>query len=206
MTPESPEIVEFATRMYDAARAGDGSHFSSLSLSPLNSSPTSPPKRSIPSQPPGPRTPSFSHQLLTNPRPPGIPHTVATLTQALSAGLPPNLTNSKGDTLLMLASYHGHLALTQELLQRGADPNRLNDRGQSPLAGAVFKAEPAIVECLLEHGADVDVGTPSAMQSIEIFRQRERWGQRFEAQRERLLKERGKVREPGGMKESTQVA
>ena len=25
MTPESPEIVEFATRMYDAARAGDGS-------------------------------------------------------------------------------------------------------------------------------------------------------------------------------------
>ncbi|KAL8649132.1 MAG: hypothetical protein Q9226_005702, partial [Calogaya cf. arnoldii] len=60
--------------------------------------------------------------------------------QAIPAGLPVNLTNDKGDTLLMLASYHTHPPLVRYLLSQNADPNTLNDRGQSPLAGAVFKA------------------------------------------------------------------
>ena len=47
-TPESPEIITFATRMYDAARQGD----------------------------------------------------VPTFEQALPAGLPPNMTNDKGDSLV----------------------------------------------------------------------------------------------------------
>ena len=50
----------------------------------------------------------------------------------------------------MLASYHGHVALTRLLLEHGADPNILNDKGQSPLAGAVFKNEEEIVRVLLE--------------------------------------------------------
>src|SRR5699024_9900387 len=45
---------------------------------------------------------------------------------------PQNLTNDSGDTLLMLAAYHGHADTVRALLTRGADPNRLNDRGQSP--------------------------------------------------------------------------
>ncbi|KAL8887070.1 MAG: hypothetical protein Q9215_005303 [Flavoplaca cf. flavocitrina] len=65
---------------------------------------------------------------------------VAILQQAIAAGLPVNLTNDKGDTLLMLSSYHTHAPLVQYLLSQNADPNTLNDRGQSPLAGAVFKA------------------------------------------------------------------
>ncbi|MCJ1440015.1 MAG: hypothetical protein MMC23_000497 [Stictis urceolatum] len=91
------------------------------------------------------------------------------LSQALSAGLPLNLTNQKGDTLLMLASYHGHLELTNLLLTRGADPNVLNERGQSPLAGTVFKGEREVAEALLGGGADPDLGTPSAREAVRIF-------------------------------------
>ncbi|PBP19180.1 hypothetical protein BUE80_DR010008 [Diplocarpon rosae] len=89
-----PEAIAFATRMYNAARAGQ----------------------------------------------------TAVFEQALPAGLPVNLTNEKGDSLLMLAAYHGHAPLVTLLLQHGADPNRVNDRGQSPLAGAVFKGEAEVIE------------------------------------------------------------
>ena len=58
-TPESPEIIAFATRMYDAARQGD--------------------------------LPIFE--------------------QALPAGLPPNMTNDKGDSLVLSSLTTCHLSL-----------------------------------------------------------------------------------------------
>ncbi|CAO1602341.1 hypothetical protein XANCAGTX0491_005957 [Xanthoria calcicola] len=121
---------------------------------------------------------------------------LAIFQQAIPAGLPVNLTNDKGDTLLMLASYHTHPTLVRYLLSQNADPDTLNERGQSPLAGAVFKAAggvpgisqqqdgngngdgggeaDVVVEMLLEAGADVDKGRPSARESVEMFRV-ERW-------------------------------
>ncbi|KAL9115336.1 MAG: hypothetical protein Q9227_000657 [Pyrenula ochraceoflavens] len=69
--------------------------------------------------------------------------------QALGRGLSANLTNEKGDTLLMLAAYHNHPSLVSLLLSHSADPNRLNDRGQSIMAGAVFKLADEVVEILL---------------------------------------------------------
>ncbi|KAL6720159.1 hypothetical protein ACLMJK_002080 [Lecanora helva] len=146
-TPESPEIIAFATRMYDAARAGD--------------------------------LPVFE--------------------QALPAGLPPNMTNDKGDTLLMLSTYHGHAPLTRLLLSHGADPNRLNDRGQSPLAGAVFKGEAELVDILLEAGADVDAGRPSAWEAVELFKKKEEYGEKFEASRERRKKGEEDGQKVGGV-------
>jgi hypothetical protein len=74
----------------------------------------------------------------------------------LAAGLPANLTNERGDSLLMLASYYGHRETTRVLLEHKADPERTNDRGQTPLAGATFKGDIAIVRMLLDHGAQVD--------------------------------------------------
>lgn len=91
----------------------------------------------------------------------------------VDAGVPVNLNNDSGDTLLMLAAYHGHADTVQTLLDRGADPNRLNDRGQSPLAGAVFKGEHRVVRVLAGGGADPDAGQPSARQSAELFGQQE---------------------------------
>lgn len=87
----------------------------------------------------------------------------------LDAGVPPNLTNDHGDTLVMLAAYHGHLDTVRVLLERGADPNRANDKGQTPVAGAVFKGETEIVRALLGAGADPDAGTPSARDAAAMF-------------------------------------
>jgi hypothetical protein len=87
----------------------------------------------------------------------------------LDAGVPVNLTNAKGDTLLMLAAYYGHPATVEVLTERGADVNRTNDRGQTPLAGAVFKGEDEVVRLLVQAGADPDAGAPSAIATAEVF-------------------------------------
>lgn len=87
----------------------------------------------------------------------------------VDAGVPVNLRNQKGDTLLMLAAYHGHAATVRALGERGADPDLANDRGQTPLAGAVFKKEPEVVRALLELGADRYAGTPSAVDAARMF-------------------------------------
>ena len=83
-----------------------------------------------------------------------------TLAAYVDAGVPTNLCNDKGDTLVMLAAYHGHPHTVAALLKRGADPDRPNDRGQTPLAGAVFKGERAVIEALLHGGADPTAGDP----------------------------------------------
>ncbi|MEV4894258.1 ankyrin repeat domain-containing protein [Nonomuraea sp. NPDC055795] len=111
------ELEEFATRMFDLARAGD----------------------------------------------------TETLRAYVEAGVPANLTNGKGDTLLMLAAYHGHAPTVRMLAELGADPGRPNDRGQTPLAGAVFKKEPEVVKVLLEAGADPKTGNPSAIDTARMF-------------------------------------
>lgn len=84
-------------------------------------------------------------------------------------GVPANLTDAAGNTLLMLAAYHGHASAVSALVALGADPDRTNDRGQSPLAGAIFKGEDAVVAALLAAEADPDVGTPSARATAQMF-------------------------------------
>jgi ankyrin repeat protein len=92
------------------------------------------------------------------------------LTGNLTAGLPANLTNAKGDTLLILAAYHDHPGTVSALLEQGADPNRVNDRGQSALSAAVFRQNAETVKALLAAGADPAGGTPSAMAMTEFFK------------------------------------
>ncbi|MBB1255187.1 ankyrin repeat domain-containing protein [Streptomyces alkaliterrae] len=87
----------------------------------------------------------------------------------VDAGVPPNLTNDRGDSLVMLAAYHGHADAVRALLERGADPDRSNDRGQTPLAGAVFKGEKEVIRALLDGGADPAAGTPSAIDTARMF-------------------------------------
>ncbi|WP_174186566.1 ankyrin repeat domain-containing protein [Nocardia barduliensis] len=93
----------------------------------------------------------------------------ASLAAYVDAGVPVDLTNESGDTLLMLAAYHGHADAVATLLKRSADPNRANDKGQTPLAGAVFKGETEIVRQLAAAGADPDAGTPSARAAAVMF-------------------------------------
>ncbi|WNI18630.1 ankyrin repeat domain-containing protein [Actinacidiphila sp. ITFR-21] len=114
---DDPEVVDFATRLFDLARQGDA----------------------------------------------------AQLAAYIDAGVPANLTNDRGDTLLMLAAYHGHAAAVRALLDRGADPDRANDRGQTPLAGAVFKGGEDVIAALVEAGADPSAGAPSAIETAQVF-------------------------------------
>jgi ankyrin repeat protein len=112
-----PEVIDFAHRMFEAARSG------------------------------------FTDDLVRN----------------LKAGLPPNLTNDKGDTLLMLAAYHDHPDTVRVLLEAGADTSRSNDRGQTALGAAVFRQNEVTVRALLAAGADPDAGGPTAREMAAFF-------------------------------------
>ncbi|SCL72464.1 hypothetical protein GA0070606_6122 [Micromonospora citrea] len=87
----------------------------------------------------------------------------------VDAGLPVNLTNGKGDTLLILAAYHAHPETVAALLARGADHSRANDRGQTALAAAAFRSSGDAVRALLAAGADPHHGTPSAVETARFF-------------------------------------
>jgi ankyrin repeat protein len=97
----------------------------------------------------------------------------ASLRQYLTAGIPPNLTNHDGNTLLMLASYSGHPETVAFLLESKADVNVLNGRGQSPIAGAVFKGYDEVVKLLVGAGADIKLGQPNAIDCAKMFKREE---------------------------------
>lgn len=92
------------------------------------------------------------------------------LTAQIAAGLPADLTDAKGDTLLILAAYHNHPGTVTALLTHGADPNRTNDRGQTALSAAVFRRNATTVRSLLSAGADPAGGAPSALATAEFFK------------------------------------
>ncbi len=71
------------------------------------------------------------------------------LAKMLEHGLPVNLSNNKGNTLLMLAAYHDHPKTVQMLLDYNAEVDRPNDRGQTPLAGIAFKGYKDVAKILL---------------------------------------------------------
>lgn len=93
----------------------------------------------------------------------------AQLLDYVTAGLSPNLTDPQGNTLLMLAAYHGHAAVVDGLIKAGGDVETANDRGQTPLAGAVFKSFVDVAKVLLTAGADPDAGTPTARETAQMF-------------------------------------
>ncbi len=93
----------------------------------------------------------------------------ADLAVQVDAGLPVNLTNDKGDSLLILAAYYNHPDTVASLLQRKADPGRVNDRGQTALAAAAFRQSVPIVTMLLEAGADPHAGGPTAIEMAQFF-------------------------------------
>jgi ankyrin repeat protein len=109
---------------------------------------------------------AFAHRMFDLARAGSAEELLANVT----AGLPANLTNDRGDTLLILAAYHDSLDTVTGLLDRGADPNRINDRGQSALSAAVFRQNAGAVRALLAAGADPDGGTPSAVATAQFFK------------------------------------
>lgn len=93
----------------------------------------------------------------------------AELAEFLDHGLALDVLDAGGNSLLMLAAYHGQEGTVGMLLERGADPDARNARDQSPIAGALFKGEDAVVARLLAAGADLDAGTPTAREAARMF-------------------------------------
>ena len=93
----------------------------------------------------------------------------AALAARVDAGVPVDLTNSAGDTLLLLAAYHAHAGTVRALLEHGADHARVNDKGQTALGAAVFRQSREIVELLLDAGADPALGRQSGLAVAEVF-------------------------------------
>ena len=87
----------------------------------------------------------------------------------LDAGVPVELTDPKGDTLLILAAYHKHAETAAALLAGGADVDRVNDRGQTALGCAVFRQDEATVRVLLDAGADPALGRQSGIATAQAF-------------------------------------
>lgn len=87
----------------------------------------------------------------------------------IDQGIPVDLTDSKGDTLLILAAYNGHNALVEALVGRGAQINRLNDKGQGALTCAVFRKNVELTRFLLSQGADPRIGAQNALAVTEMF-------------------------------------
>lgn len=87
----------------------------------------------------------------------------------VDAGVPVDLTDHNGNTLLMLAAYHGHAELVDGLAERGARVDTANDRDQVALAGALFKGYDDVIAVLVRRGASLDVGTPTPRDAAAMF-------------------------------------
>ncbi|PSM42977.1 hypothetical protein C6Y14_12415 [Streptomyces dioscori] len=94
------------------------------------------------------------------------------LVEFVEHGLPVDTADTGANTLLMVASYHGHAGMVRALLELGADPDLRNARDQSPLAGALFKGADEVVAVLRDAGADLDAGVPTARAAAALFGRR----------------------------------
>ncbi len=78
------------------------------------------------------------------------------LEKMVMAGLPVNLQDNKGNSLLMLAAYHDQAETAAMLLRHGAEVDHRNDHGQTPLGGVAFKGNMALLTLLLTAGANIN--------------------------------------------------
>lgn len=78
------------------------------------------------------------------------------LQSMIEAGLSPNTTDNRGNSLLMLSAYNANTSTCKMLLEFGANPNSSNDHGHSILAGTAFKGYLDICKLLVEYGVQID--------------------------------------------------
>jgi len=78
----------------------------------------------------------------------------AGLAALLKADLAVDAQDAKGNTLLMLASYHGKVETVAMLLKARATVDLRNAKGQTPLGGVAFKGYVEIATLLLDADAD----------------------------------------------------
>jgi len=97
------------------------------------------------------------------------------LAAMLKAGQSVDAQDAKGNTLLMLASYHGKTEVVKLLLKSGATVDLRNAKGQTPLGGVAFKGYVDIATLLLDAGADplADQGGSTPVDYATMFGRQE---------------------------------
>ncbi|MGO4690083.1 ankyrin repeat domain-containing protein [Glaciibacter sp. 2TAF33] len=91
------------------------------------------------------------------------------LGEMIDAGVPIDIRNGRGDTLLIVAAYQQHRETVDELLRRGADTDVVTGMGQTAIACAVFRNNEDILRALLDSGADPGAGSPTGIQIADQF-------------------------------------
>ena len=93
----------------------------------------------------------------------------------LKGGLAVDARDAKGNTLLMLASYHGRAEVVKLLLKSGATVDLRNEKGQTPLGGVAFKGYAEIATLLLDAGANplADQGGQTPVDYATMFGRQE---------------------------------
>lgn len=91
------------------------------------------------------------------------------LGEMIDAGVPLDIRNARGDTLLIVAAYQQHADTVAELLRRGADTGIVNGMGQTAIACAVFRNNEQILRALLDAGANPSLGAPTGVQIADQF-------------------------------------
>jgi len=79
-----------------------------------------------------------------------------TVERLLDRGLDPNTADSKGNTILMIASRLGHRDLVSALIKRKASVTKRSPFGDSALMMASLRGDVEIVRALAEHGAELN--------------------------------------------------
>jgi ankyrin repeat protein len=91
------------------------------------------------------------------------------LGEMIDAGVPIDIRNGRGDTLLIVAAYQQHRETVDDLLRRGADTAVVNGMGQTAIACAVFRNNEDILRALLDAGADPRAGALTGIQIADQF-------------------------------------
>lgn len=94
---------------------------------------------------------------------------VTGLHSLITQGVPVDLTNANGDTLLILASYHENIEVVNMLINEGADLDRMNDRGQTALVCAVFRNNLQLAQLFLDSGANPSLGNQTPLDVARYF-------------------------------------
>lgn len=94
---------------------------------------------------------------------------VAPLGEMIDAGVPVDVRNARGDTMLIVAAYAKQPATVTELIRRGASLDDENRMGQTAISCAVFRDDAEVLGLLLEAGADPDAGFRTGLQIARQF-------------------------------------
>ena len=82
----------------------------------------------------------------------GVDVYIDVVKELLAKGVEPDVPDSRGRTLCMIASGYGDILTVQALLSAGADPNRMDKRRRTPIFYAASHGHYGIVEILLDLG------------------------------------------------------